>query len=196
MIINPLPYNYLPPLKQDFNCLKYDMYLICSQILELLPTNLPEYLSRIEKRIVHFGYLEPKAPESFPNANRVYIIDNRLNIVFLALDKKGDLSAYFSKLAACCKDITDNVYGDGSLTDSKFCTGDYYNRKTMKHFCNTYGFLPMEDFARPSIYILNGKNIEYFHFISQYNMALLMMKYHEKNIIQWQNVYPQLSSFL
>ena len=65
MIINPLSYNYLPPLKQDFNCLKYDMYLICSQILELLPTNLPEYLNKIEKRIVHFGYLEPKLLNHF-----------------------------------------------------------------------------------------------------------------------------------
>lgn len=196
MIADPKPYNYLPPLKQDLDCLKYDMHLICSQILSLLPTNLPEYLSRLEKRIVYFGYSKPLQPKPFPTGNRVYILDNRLNIVFLALDDKGELSTYFSKLAAYCKDISDNVYGDGYITKSKFCIGDYYNPKTMKRFRNTYGFLPMEDFARPSIYIFNGENMVDTRFISQYSMALLLLKFQRKNIIQWQNIYPPQSDFL
>lgn len=177
--------DYEIPLKEPFPCFHYDFALYCECLRYVLPMPLPKYLSGISDMLDSYGKQVKKCrPKTFPEGYRVYLVDYRLNILFVALDLSGKIATCFSKYGARGCNLTDYYYGDGEQIGGIF-PGEQYDATEMSDFMYQFGFLPVEELASPAALIFEGAEFIERRLLSQYHLCLLMEQFRSKNLIDW-----------
>ncbi|WP_317397733.1 hypothetical protein [Anaerotruncus colihominis] len=179
--------DYNLPTKVPCPFLRYDLAVYCQMLKESIALPFPSYLGDLYDRIeAYANQVGQCKPEEFPAAYRTYLIDYRLNILFVALDTTGRIATCFSKYGRFGHSITDDYYGDGSLFGDTL-PGQPYKAFEMLPFLKHYGFLPVEELASPVAVVYEGEEIADKRFLSQYQLCLLLEQFRSKNLVNWKS---------
>ncbi len=182
------------PLKHEINCLNYDIALYCKSLIDCLHDIFPDYLKIYKSKIHSYANnLQEYKPEHFPLGYRVYIIDNRLNIIFAGLDKSGKMSTFFSYYSKYEHNIEDYHFGDGEKLEEKINGFTDYNSKGLKQFSESYGFMPIEELSMLNVLICNEDEIKEQRLISTFQTMILLEKYRTKNEIDWKQIINRIN---
>lgn len=180
------------PLKAEIPCIEYDFSLFCECLLNIIPGEIPKYLSTYDRRLKYYASHKSEfKPASFPAAYRVYIIDYRLNILFAALDTAGKMPTYFSKYGKYAHSMEDYYYGDGEQIGDVLIPSFAYDKHSLERFHHSFGFLPIEEFSMASALVYEEDDLAERRLLSQYQTQVLMEKYRSKNLVDWKSIIQQ-----
>lgn len=186
---------YFVPSKKEIPCLHYDIALYCKTLKQTIPFQFPDYLEDFTQKVNSYAKQTKECkPKEFPSAWRTYIIDYRLNILFAALDVTGNIATCFSNYGKYGANTEDYYYGDGShvghvfVEQSKKGNAFVYDSDEMVSFLNANGFLPLEELSNASALVFGGSKLVEKRLISQYQTALLMEKFRNENLIDWETL--------
>lgn len=186
--------NFTPPLKKELPLLHYDIALYCSEFCKAIHNIWPDYLPNFKEQMLSYAAqvkrLKPKISEISPDI-RIYFLDNRLSLLFAALDETGKIATFISKFCAQYEkhNVERYCYGDGNkIGDAYPCkiNGNFtfeYNWNELQNFNKTYGFVPVDDFSQPVMLIFQNDSLVEQRLITIKHCALLMEKFHSKNLL-------------
>lgn len=182
---NGVPKYYLP-FKKDFPWLDYDIAVYCDSFKKDVVVPTPQYLDSFGKCIDYYSRrIAEFTPKSFPDSYRIYIIDNRLNVLFAALDSSGEMATYFSKYGKFGHNFEDYNYGDGACFENFSKNGISYDSKKLLAFSNNYNFVPLEIFASASALVFDESKLVEQRLLSQFQTCLLLEKFKSENLVDW-----------
>lgn len=188
--------NYYLPLKTDLPSLHYDIALYCDCILSMHKIPLPKYLKNLSSYMTSYAkQIDEVKPNKFPKGYRIYVIDNRLNVLFIGLDVSGKMADFFSKYAKYCRELEAYCYGDGEIFDAVSIPSMEYNVRIIEAFNRNYGFTPFEELALPSVLIYEDDELVDRLLISQFQASFLIMKFKKRNIINWERRIDDITSY-
>ncbi len=186
--------DYLLPLKKDIPCLEYDFSCHCDILKNLLPDKFPSDLYNFQKYLNYWASRkEELSVGPYPGPYRIYIIDNRLNILFVAVTFEGKMPTFFSKYGKFgTEPEIDEYYGDGRAVGDAIIDKNFpettYDKHSLSKFAEKYGFIPVEDLAMSTMLIFEKEKIADRRLLTQFQTALLMEKFHAKNLVNWKKL--------
>lgn len=186
--------DYILPLKTDIPCLEYDLSCHCEILKNLLPDKFPSDLHTFQKYMNYWASRKKELSSGpFPGPYRIYIIDNRLNILFATVTAEGEIPTFFSKYGKFgTQPEADEYYGDGRAVGDAVIDGNFpetsYNKHSLSVFAEKYGFIPVEDLAMSTMLIFENEEVTDRRLLTQFQAALLMEKFHAKNLVNWKKL--------
>lgn len=174
-------------LKEKSPCFYYDLACYCHYLHEIIRFPVPELLKEFDARLSSYAkQVERARPSAFPNGDRIYIIDYRLNVLFATLDPDGQMTDFFLTYSGHGHD------GQDAYCDSRPWTGQPYGapypKYEMVNFLLEYDFLPVEELFHAVTVIFCGEELQEVIPLSQFQTALLMEKYRDKSLLDWEKI--------
>lgn len=179
--------DYDLPLKQTLPTFHYDLATHCYCFLKVHKNHFPPYLDTLYEQMSSYAKQRKNVkPKIFDDTIRIYIVDHRLHIPLILLDKTGDIANWSWKFAKYERKYEDYIYGDGD----KFIPipGQPLNERDLKNFIKTYSFVPIEEFAMPSLVIFRNSKLEETRALSTYQVNFFLMKFKDENIVNWDSI--------
>lgn len=185
--------DFNPPLKKPLPLFHFDVALYCAMFCDQIKV-WPGYLTDFREKVVAYAKqvkrCQPKE-ETISSDVRIYIFDQRLSLLFAALDSTGKIATYISKFSAQYRkyDIERYCYGDGSKIGAAYpykVNGELsfeFDWNELHDFNMEYGFVPIEDFAQPVVTIFQGDALVESRFITLQHCILLLEKFHAQNLV-------------
>lgn len=184
--MNNLLMPHKTPLKCECPSLEFDITSIIKNLFlgeEYYP--FPERLQRIENIINFYNDLNPVA-SSFDTAYRIYILDQRLNLIFACFTNQGDIPQFCDLLSR--QYASSECYTFSNLTPSNKREADYIMRAVKK-----LEFTPYDSLNSPTLVISYDANPIYrlFH-LTHYQATLITEKFHEYNMVDWDTILSKI----
>lgn len=179
--------DYNLPLKQNLPTFHYDLATHCYYFLKIHKKHFPPYLETLHDKMSCYAKERKNVkPPKFDRTIRIYIIDHRLNIPLILIDKTGDLANWSWKFAKYERPFEEYIFGDGDIF-SPF-PGQSWNEYGLKDFIKNYSFVPIEEFAMPSLVIFRESKLEETRLLSNFQVNFFLMKFKNENIVNWESI--------
>lgn len=179
--------DYNPNLKQKLPTFRYDLATHCYYFLKMHKNHFPPYLQDLYEKMCSYAKERNNVkPDEFDNTIRIYIIDSRLNIPLILLDKTGDIANWSSHFAKYNCPADEYIYGYGD----KFIPfpGETWNEDLLNDFIKDYSFVPLDDFAMPKLVIFRKSKVEETRLLSNFQVNFFMMKFKNENLVDWDSI--------
>ena len=185
--------DFNPPLKKPLPLLHHDVSLYCAAFCERVKV-WPEYLVEFKQKVTSYAKqakrCQPK-PDAGSTELRIYIFDQRLSLLFAAIDSTGKTAAFLSGFCSNYqnRDVERYCYGSGSKIGRAYPC--YANGELsfepdwdeLSDFNARYGFVPIEDFAHPVVAIFQGDALVKSRPVTTAHCAALIEKFHSQNLV-------------
>lgn len=180
-------------LKENSSYFMYDMAHYCDSLKNELIIPLTGELEEFYQRLCFYAsQIKTIKPESFPEGYRLYIFDNRLNLIFHCLDVNGTVFNKCSQFIESTYNSTAYCYGHAEDYYCLSLTSTKWDKNWLKDFQNKLGFIPIEDLALSRFVAYRGETMMESLLISQYQSHLIANRFKSRNLVDWKRIFSEV----
>lgn len=181
------------PVKKPVPSLLYDVALWCQYLMRIFPEDAVTSLhtSHFWDQLTSYApQAEDVRPDSFPHRLRVYIFDNRLHPIFLAVDEEGELTTVLADFAHYDGHRpSDFVYGQNPDFNNPYGPGGV-DLSTVRSFIQKYDIIPLEPFGAPTLVVFQGDQLSELRAISHLSVIRVLHQFQSENLIDFSQYAP------
>lgn len=169
----------MPIFKTPIQSFEFDMCLYAKEYLkriECVPVNYE--ILNLHRKLRKLSFLlKDFDKSSIEKSKRVYILDNRLNILFATIDTGKGIYDYLNKT------FKSNYFGKYPIHDEAFYNMSAFNKNAnngivSENICEDY-----ETLCQNHLVVINNTTLQQLAFTTTFEVVLFLEKFHQYNYI-------------